>query len=71
MALTAYDLRYDPNGVGGDLVVETWISHGSRANDPSFDPQPGDRVLVGDDEESPPAHGSFAVTGTACGCNWT
>lgn len=49
----AYDLRYDPNEVGGDLVVECWISHGPRANDPGFDPQPADTVTLGDDEEPP------------------
>ena len=46
-----YDLWYDPNTVDGDLVVECWISHGPRAKDGTFDPQPGDEVLVGDDEE--------------------
>jgi hypothetical protein len=48
-----YDLWYDATSVGADLVVETWISHGPRALDNSFDPQPGDWVLVGDDEEPP------------------
>jgi hypothetical protein len=48
-----YDLWFDPNQVGGDLVVECWISHGPRAEDRSFDPQPGDTVLVGDDDETP------------------
>lgn len=48
-----YDLWYDANTVGADLVVETWISHGPRAHDTSFDPQPGDWVLLGDDEEAP------------------
>ncbi len=47
---SAYDLWYDATGVGADLVVETWISHGPRANDPTFDPHPGDSVTVGDDE---------------------
>lgn len=46
----AYDLRYDANGVGADLVVETWISHGPRANDAVFDPRvvrrDGNRVWV-------------------------
>lgn len=49
----AYDLRYDANGVGADLVVETWISHGPRANETTFDPQPGDWLAIGDDEEPP------------------
>ena len=49
----AYDLWYDANTVGGDLVVTCWISHGPRAGDLSFDPQPGDRVLLGDEEEAP------------------
>jgi hypothetical protein len=49
----AYDLRYDANGVGADLVVETWISHSPRASDSTFDPQAGDWLLIGDDEEPP------------------
>ncbi|MEA3218573.1 MAG: hypothetical protein QOJ19_4729 [Acidimicrobiia bacterium] len=48
-----YDLWYDPNSVGGDLVVECWISHGPRAGNSSFDPQPGDVVRAGDDEDEP------------------
>ena len=48
-----YDLWFDPNAVGADLVVETWISHGPRSGDDAFDPQPGDLVLAGDDEELP------------------
>lgn len=50
---SAYDLSYDPNEVGGDLVVETRISDGPRDADVSFDPQPGDWVAVGDDEVDP------------------
>ena len=50
---TAYDLWYDANTVGADLVVETWISHGPRADDSSFDPRPGDWVLLGDEDEAP------------------
>ncbi len=46
-----YDLWYDATTVGADLVVETWISHGPRSTDATFDPQPGDWVTVGDDEE--------------------
>lgn len=48
-----YDLIYDPNEIGADLVVECWISQGPRAGDSDFDPQPGDWVLVGDDELPP------------------
>ena len=49
-----YDLTYDPNEVGPDLVVECWLPRGPRtAVDPTFDPKPGDSVLVGDDEEPP------------------
>jgi hypothetical protein len=48
-----FDLRYDPNEVGGDLVVECWISHGPRAEDPDFDPQASDTVLLWDEEEPP------------------
>jgi hypothetical protein len=51
-----YDLSFDPNDVGPDLVVECWISHGRRSGDPLFDPQPGDTVSVGDDE-GPPLRG--------------
>lgn len=47
----SYDLWYDATTVGSDLVVACWISHGPRAEDASFDPQPGDQVLIGDDEE--------------------
>lgn len=53
MTQEGYDLRYDPNEVGGDLVVECWISHSPRAHDVSFDPQAADLVTVGDDEEPP------------------
>ena len=53
MNTAAYDLWYDANSVGADLVVETWISHGPRSDDPSFAPHPGDWILVGDDEEPP------------------
>ena len=48
-----YDLRFDPNDVGPDLVVECWISQSPRASDESFDPRPGDWILVGDDEGDP------------------
>ena len=47
----AYDLWYDATTVDGRLGVSCWISHGPRAGDPRFDPQPGDVVVVGDDEE--------------------
>jgi hypothetical protein len=49
----AYDLSYDPNEVGADLVVECRLHRGPRANDPAFDPSPGDTVHIGDDEEAP------------------
>ena len=46
------DLVFDPNDVGPDCVVECWISQGPRAHDQSFDPLPGDRVtLVDEDRE--------------------
>ena len=48
-----YDLWYDANSVGADLVVETWISHGPRSSDPLFDPHAGEWLLAGDDEEPP------------------
>ena len=53
MTQEGYDLRYDPNEVAGDLVVECWISHSPRAHDASFDPKVADLVIVGDDEEPP------------------
>ena len=53
METARYDLWYDATSVGADLVVETWISHGPRADDPTFDPRPGDWLLVGDDDEPP------------------
>ena len=48
-----YDLGFDPNDVGTDLVVECWISQSPRAADRMFDPQPGDWLVVGDDEGTP------------------
>lgn len=51
-----YDLSFDPNDVGPDLVVECWISQSPRAGDDRFAPEPGDAVTVGDDE-GPPLHG--------------
>lgn len=48
-----YDLWYDATALGADLVVDCSMSHGPRADDPAFDPQPGDHVSVGDDEEAP------------------
>jgi hypothetical protein len=48
-----YDLWFDPNEVGSDLVVECWVSHGPRSDDATFDPQPGEILLAGDDEEEP------------------
>lgn len=50
---STYDLWYEATSVGADLVVECWICHGPRASDATFDPKPGDRVLLGDDEEPP------------------
>ena len=50
---TVYDLWYDATTVDGHLGLTCWISHGPRADDPGFDPHPGHRVLVGDDEEEP------------------
>jgi len=46
----AADLVFDPNDVGPDCVVECWISQSPRAADPSFDPRPGDRVTVVDED---------------------
>lgn len=45
MADESYDLWYDPNSVGGDLVALCWITHGPRSNDKSFSPIVGDAVL--------------------------
>ena len=63
----AHDLQYDPNEVGGDLVVECWISHGPQAEDPGFDPQPADTVILGDDEQPPSEAGASAATASGCG----
>lgn len=51
--MSTHDLWYDATSVGADLVVETWISHGPRAGDAAFDPQPGDWVKLGDDDAAP------------------
>lgn len=48
-----YDLWYDATTIGGDLVVMCWISHSPRNGDATFDPRPGDLVVLGDDEEAP------------------
>lgn len=53
MSEESYDLWFDPHSVGGDMVVECWISHGPRADDSAFVPAPGDRLTVGDDDEAP------------------
>lgn len=53
VATQQYDLWYDATTVGADLVVLCWISHSPRSVDPAFDPQVGDTLLVGDDEEVP------------------
>ncbi len=53
VATKPYDLWFDPNSVGGDMVVECWISHGPRADDAAFDPAPGDWLTVGDDDDVP------------------
>ena len=44
------DLIYDPNDVGADLTVACLISQGPRHHDAGFDPRPGDRLLVTDDD---------------------
>jgi hypothetical protein len=48
-----YDLSYDPNEVGPDLAVECWIPNSPRVRDTTFDPAPGDTVIIGDDDEPP------------------
>lgn len=48
---TGIDLMFDPNDVGSDCVVECWISQGPRSADPAFDPCPGDRVSLIDEDE--------------------
>lgn len=53
MSKPIYDLWYDATSVGADMVVETWISHGPRAGEEAFDPEPGDWVRLGDDDEAP------------------
>lgn len=34
-------------------MVECWISHGPRANDPDFVPVPGDWLVLGDGDGRP------------------
>jgi len=46
--VTAADLIYDPNDVGPDLVVACLVSQSPRAEDPSFDPRPGDILTATD-----------------------
>ena len=53
MAEHAYDLDYNPNEIGPDFVVECSIERSPRSQDPTFNPTPGDIVIVGDDEEAP------------------
>jgi len=53
VATAFYDLWFDPNSVGGDMVAERRISHGPRANDATFDAAPGDGLTVGDGDEAP------------------
>jgi hypothetical protein len=53
VATERYDLWFDPNSVGGDMVVECWIGHGPHANDPDFAPVPGDWLVLGDGDEAP------------------
>lgn len=48
METGTYDLWYDATCVGADMVVECWTSHGPRADDSTFDPKPGDHVVLGD-----------------------
>ena len=48
-----YDLAYDPNEVGTDMVVEFWISHSPRRTGLKFRPSIGDWIMVGDDAEPP------------------
>lgn len=57
--------------VGAELVVLCWFSHGPRANDPNFDPQPDDHVLVGDDEEARLRGGLPVGMVTECPCRWS
>ena len=42
------DLIYDPNEVGADLVAACLVSQSPRADDPSFDPKPGDVLMATD-----------------------
>ncbi len=53
VSAVTYDLWCDATTVDSELAVETSISHGPRGADSLFDPQPGDWVLVGDDDEPP------------------
>lgn len=44
------DFMYDANEVGSDCVVRCRISSGPRSQDPAFNPQIGDRVVLVDDD---------------------
>ena len=57
---TQPNLVFDPNDVGPDCGVDCWIAQGPRANDGSFDPGPGARVTVIDQDGE-------IVTGRAVG----
>ena len=45
------DFMYDPNDVRSDCVARCRISSGPRRQDPDFNPQIGDRVVLIDDDE--------------------
>ena len=66
-----FDLRYYPNDVDADRIVECWISQGPRADD-LFDPQPGDSIRAGDDElEAPRSQSRTDATPTGCGSTFS
>jgi hypothetical protein len=48
VGMIAADLIYDPNEVGADLVAVCLLSQSPRADDPAFDPNPGDVLTATD-----------------------
>ena len=47
------DLTFDPDQLDDDLVTRCSLTTGPRADDPDFDPQPGDQVVVDDGADMP------------------
>ncbi len=63
-----YNLRYDANGIGTDLVVKSWISHSPQATDVTFDLQAGQAHRVVSLSGRRRRRVSDGVSRTAYGC---